>query len=910
MLGVIPALGNEAPFGGAAAARDRGRGTRADGPQPRTPLARLPSRHPRRGVPRAALEPARRHRRPGQPDRRRHQRPGRRGQDLDERDAGPLARAGRAAGRARRPRPAPPRRPPPPRRRQRARAAPTCCTTAARSRSACSSSRRRRARRRPAASTSCPPAHASANPTELLGTPRTGRLLDALAKEADIVLLDTPPVLPVADTLVIGRLAAGAVLVVESRRTPVQMVNRAKAALIRNQTRILGRGAQPAPPRRRRRRLRVRLRRARPEVAWTDPSRLGARTPTFWRDRPVAVTGATGFLGSHLTAQLVDVGAARRRARPRRRAAVADRRRRGPTRWPSCAARSRTRPSSSGCSATTRSRTVLHLAAQSQVGVANRNPLATYEANVAGTWSVLEAVRRSPARRAGRHRQQRQGLRRPAAAPLRRGHAAPRRQPVRRVEGLRRPHLHELPPHLRRAGVRHPVRQLLRPRRPQLGAARARHDPVAAAGRAAGDPLRRHDGARLPLRRRRRASPTSGSSRRWPRTRRWSARPSTSPPRPRSPCSSSSPRSRQAAGTDLEPRHPRHRHPRDRQPVPLRGQGPQGAGLGAHGVRGGGARRDRRPGTATQLGARGQVTRRGPRRAGRHRRGRVTSGAGWSPTWRGGGTAVRALVAPARAVAGHGGPARRRPARPRGADRRGARGRAAPSCTWPGHNEVVAAADPDRALAETALVGRHVIEAAAAAGVGRVVYVSTIHVYGDRLAPGATVDEDGRRRRRTAPTPSPAWPSSTCVADGPDPVVLRLSNAVGAPAHPDVDRWTLVAADLCRSAVTTGELRAALDRPAVARLHRAGRRRPGASAPPPTPPASPPAPTTSRRAARPPSGPWPSWSRTASRRARAGGRRSRRPTRSDPDPAPYHLDPGRLAAHGVARRSAAGRLDR
>jgi len=85
-----------------------------------------------------------------------------------------------------------------------------------------------------------PAGGASANPTELLGTPRTGRLLDALAKEADIVLLDTPPVLPVADTLVIGRLAAGAVLVVEARRTPVQMVNRAKAALIRNQTRILG----------------------------------------------------------------------------------------------------------------------------------------------------------------------------------------------------------------------------------------------------------------------------------------------------------------------------------------------------------------------------------------------------------------------------------------------------------------------------------------------------------------------------------------------------------------------------------------------------------------------------------------------------------------------------------------------
>jgi capsular exopolysaccharide synthesis family protein len=79
-----------------------------------------------------------------------------------------------------------------------------------------------------------------ANPTELLATPRTGRLLDGLARQADIVLLDTPPVLPVADTLVIGRLAAGAVLVVEARRTPGPAAKRAKDALTRNQTRLLG----------------------------------------------------------------------------------------------------------------------------------------------------------------------------------------------------------------------------------------------------------------------------------------------------------------------------------------------------------------------------------------------------------------------------------------------------------------------------------------------------------------------------------------------------------------------------------------------------------------------------------------------------------------------------------------------
>lgn len=81
---------------------------------------------------------------------------------------------------------------------------------------------------------------AVANPTELLATSRTQRLLRALSDQADIVLIDTPPVLPVADTLVIGRSAAGAILVVASRLTEVGSANRAKDALARNQTRLLG----------------------------------------------------------------------------------------------------------------------------------------------------------------------------------------------------------------------------------------------------------------------------------------------------------------------------------------------------------------------------------------------------------------------------------------------------------------------------------------------------------------------------------------------------------------------------------------------------------------------------------------------------------------------------------------------
>jgi CDP-glucose 4,6-dehydratase len=40
--------------------------------------------------------------------------------------------------------------------------------------------------------------------------------------------------------------------------------------------------------------------------------------------------------------------------------------------------------------------TVFHLAAQTIVGVANRNPVSTLDTNIRGTWALLEAARRSP----------------------------------------------------------------------------------------------------------------------------------------------------------------------------------------------------------------------------------------------------------------------------------------------------------------------------------------------------------------------------------------------------------------------------------------------------------------------------------------------------------------------------------
>ena len=40
--------------------------------------------------------------------------------------------------------------------------------------------------------------------------------------------------------------------------------------------------------------------------------------------------------------------------------------------------------------------TVFHLAAQTIVGIANNNPVSTFETNIRGTWALLEACRRSP----------------------------------------------------------------------------------------------------------------------------------------------------------------------------------------------------------------------------------------------------------------------------------------------------------------------------------------------------------------------------------------------------------------------------------------------------------------------------------------------------------------------------------
>jgi UDP-glucose 4-epimerase len=120
-----------------------------------------------------------------------------------------------------------------------------------------------------------------------------------------------------------------------------------------------------------------------------------------------------------------------------------------------------------------------------------------------------------------------------------------------------------------------------------------------------------------------------------------------------------------------------------------------------------------------------------------------------------------------------------------------------------GENELLAASNAAAALTSTVAATETVAEACAAAGVRRLLYLSTVHVYGARITPEATLTESMRVEPRSAYAIS-RLASEHIAAALADPayelVVLRLSNSVGAPSHPSINRWTLVANDLCRQA--------------------------------------------------------------------------------------------------------------
>jgi CDP-glucose 4,6-dehydratase len=117
---------------------------------------------------------------------------------------------------------------------------------------------------------------------------------------------------------------------------------------------------------------------------------------SFWIDRPTFVTGGTGLVGSWLVRRLVEAGAdvvclvrdwvpqselVQKHLLERVKVIRGD---------------VRDQPLLERVMGEYEIDTVLHLAAQTIVTIANRNPISTFETNVGGTWSLLESCRRSP----------------------------------------------------------------------------------------------------------------------------------------------------------------------------------------------------------------------------------------------------------------------------------------------------------------------------------------------------------------------------------------------------------------------------------------------------------------------------------------------------------------------------------
>lgn len=117
---------------------------------------------------------------------------------------------------------------------------------------------------------------------------------------------------------------------------------------------------------------------------------------SFWSDRPVFVTGATGFVGGRLVSQLIMTGAQVvclvRDFVPQSEFLRLD------------LMRQVNVVHGDVCDQALLERilgeyeihTVFHLAAQTIVSIANSSPPSTFKSNIEGTWTLLEACRRSP----------------------------------------------------------------------------------------------------------------------------------------------------------------------------------------------------------------------------------------------------------------------------------------------------------------------------------------------------------------------------------------------------------------------------------------------------------------------------------------------------------------------------------
>lgn len=123
-------------------------------------------------------------------------------------------------------------------------------------------------------------------------------------------------------------------------------------------------------------------------------------------------------------------------------------------------------------------------------------------------------------------------------------------------------------------------------------------------------------------------------------------------------------------------------------------------------------------------------------------------------------------------------------------------------------NDIECARDPELAHAVNVIGTQNLLRAAAAAGVNKIIYLSTAHVYGTPLV--GTVNE------LTIPYPQHPYGVTHLEAEQfvgkvhdsgqMTGIRIRCANGFGAPMDPGVNIWHILVNDLCRQAVEYGTL--------------------------------------------------------------------------------------------------------
>jgi capsular exopolysaccharide synthesis family protein len=79
-----------------------------------------------------------------------------------------------------------------------------------------------------------------ANPAELLASERMHELINALRAHYDFILIDTPPVIPVADSVIVGSQVDGVIMVIQASQTHREILSRSMELLRQANANIIG----------------------------------------------------------------------------------------------------------------------------------------------------------------------------------------------------------------------------------------------------------------------------------------------------------------------------------------------------------------------------------------------------------------------------------------------------------------------------------------------------------------------------------------------------------------------------------------------------------------------------------------------------------------------------------------------